>query len=56
MIKIKDFDFNNVLFDEKSYENILVYDILYETLIGAKPLLIRYNEINEFVKVYDGNR
>ena len=56
IIKIKDFDFNNVLFDEKSYENILVYDILYETLIGAKPLLIRYNEIDEFVKVCDGNR
>ena len=40
IIKIKDFDFDNVLFDEKSYENFLVYDILYETLIGAKQLLI----------------
>ena len=27
MIKIEDFDFNNVLWDEKSYINILIDDI-----------------------------
>ena len=26
--KIEDFDFGNILLDQKSYENILVYDIL----------------------------
>ena len=26
-VKIEDFDFNNILLEEKSYENILVYDI-----------------------------
>ena len=27
-----DFDFDNILIDEKSNENILVYDISYKTL------------------------
>ena len=40
--------------DEKSYENILVYDILYKTLIGAKPLLIRLGKVDGFIRVYDG--
>ena len=29
-----------VLMDEKSYGNILIYDILYKTLIGSKSLLL----------------
>ena len=28
-ITIKDFDLDNILIDEKSYKNILVYDISY---------------------------
>ena len=27
IIKIEDFDFDNILLDEKSHENILIYDI-----------------------------
>ena len=27
IIKIENFDFNNISIDEKSYKNILVYDI-----------------------------
>ena len=27
VIKIEDFDFDNILLDKKSYENILIYDI-----------------------------
>ena len=27
IIKIQDFDFNNILLDEKSSENILIYDV-----------------------------
>ena len=33
MIKLEDFDFDNILSNEKSYENILVDDILYKTLV-----------------------
>ena len=35
-IKFEDFDFDNILIAEKSYENIFVHDISYKTLIGAK--------------------
>ena len=38
--------------DENSYESILVYDILYKTLIGAKPLRIRLNKTDGFIRVY----
>ena len=33
IIKIEDFDFGSVLLDEKSFENILIYDVLNKTLI-----------------------
>ena len=42
--------------NEKSYENILVYDISYKTLIGAKLLRIRFEKINGFIRVYDQTR
>ena len=45
IIKIEDFDFDNILFDEKSCENIFIYDISYKTLIGAKPLCIRFDKV-----------
>ena len=53
IIKIEDFDLDNILIDEKSYEIILVYNISYKTLIGAKPSRIRFNEIYGFIRVYD---
>ena len=56
IIRIKDFNFDNFFLDEKSYENILIYDISYKTLIGAKPLLVRFNKIERFIRVYDGTR
>ena len=33
IIKFEHFDFNHIFVDEKSHENILVYDISYKTLI-----------------------
>ena len=39
--------------DQKSYENTLVYDILYKTFIGAKLLGIRFDKADEFIRVYD---
>ena len=38
IIRLENFDLENILVDEKSYKNILIYDILYKTLIGSKPL------------------
>ena len=56
IIKIEDFDLDNILIDEKSYKNILVYDILYKSLIDSKPLCTRFIEIDGFIRVYDGTR
>ena len=56
IIKIEDFDLNNILIDEKSYENILIYNILYKSLIDSKPLHIRFNKIDGSIRGYDGTR
>ena len=37
-IKLEDFDTDNILIDEKSHENILIYVILYKSLINLKSL------------------
>ena len=42
--------------DEKSQKDILIFDILYENLIGAKPLRIRFDKIDGFIRIYDGTR
>ena len=46
----------NILMDENSCENILNYDISYKTLIGSKPLHIRFDKIDGFIRFYDGSR
>ena len=51
IMRVIDIDFSDILLDEKSYENILIYDISYKTFIGAKPLRI---EIDRFIKNYHG--
>ena len=56
IIKTEDFDFDNILIDEKSYENILVDNISYKSLIESKPLRIRFDKIDEVIRVYDGTR
>ena len=53
LFKIEDFDFGNILKDEKSYKNILVYVISYKTLFGSKPLHVRFDEVDGFITVYD---
>ena len=56
IIKLEDFDLDNILIDEKSHENILIYDISYKTLIGSKPLRIRFDEIDGIIRIYNGTR
>ena len=56
-MRVIDTDFSNVLLNEKSYktyENILMYDISYKTFMGSKPLCIRFDEIDGFIKMHDG--
>ena len=54
--KIKDFDFDNTLIDKKSHKNVLVYKILHKIFNDYKPLRIRFDKIDGFIKVYDGTR
>ena len=55
IIKFEDFDLDNIIIDEESYENILVYNVSYKTLIGVKPLRIGFDKIHDLC-VYDGTR
>ena len=47
--KIEDFDLGNILIHEKLHENILIYNILYKSLIHSKPSRIRCNKIDGFI-------
>ena len=46
----------DILLDEKlykeKYQNILIYDISYKTSTGAKPLGIRFDKIDGFIKIH----
>ena len=55
IIKIEDVGID-ILIDEKSYKNILVYSVSYKSLIDSKPLRIRLDKIDGFIRVYDGTR
>ena len=54
IIKLEDFDFDNVLIDKKSYQNFPINDISYKTLIGPKSLRIRNDKAHGFIRIYDG--
>ena len=53
----RDIEFSDILLDEKlykeKYENILIYDISYQTSTGAKPLPIRFDKIDGFIKIHE---
>ena len=48
--KIEDFNLDNILTDEKSYENVLVYNVL------CNALIISFDKVDGFIRVYDGTR
>ena len=56
MIRIEDFDINDILIDDKPYENIFLYKISYKSLINSQPLRIRFEKIDGFVIVCDRTR
>ena len=56
IIKIEEFDFDNVLLYDKSYKNILIYDVFYKTLIGKKPLSIMFNKVDGFIRDCDATK
>ena len=56
IIKLEEFDLDNILIQEKSYKNILNYDISYKALIDPKPMCIRFDKMDGLNRVYDGIR
>ena len=53
IIKLGDVDIENISIDEKSHEKILIYGISCKTLIGSKPLQIRFDKIDGIIRIYD---
>ena len=44
----------DILLHEKIDDNFSVYDISYKSLMGPKPLEIRFDKIDEFIRILDG--
>ena len=40
-MRVSDIYFNDILLDQKSYENILIHDIRYKTFMSAKLLQVK---------------
>ena len=49
---IEALDVDNILVDEKSNENILIYDVLYKTPYGAKPICIIFDKVDGYIRKY----
>ena len=49
LIIMENFDFDNILLNEKSYGSILIYKTLSKTLTSEKLLRIIYNKVHESV-------
>ena len=45
-----DIGFSDILLNEKSYENISIFDISYTTFMGAKPLRIWFKRYIDLLK------
>ena len=43
-----------MLIYKKLYINTLVYNISYKNSIGTKLVCIRFNKVDEFIRLYDG--
>ena len=55
-MRVIDVGFINFSLEEKSYENILIYNISDKSFVAEKPLRIWFDKIGEFVKINDGFR
>ena len=55
-MRVIDVGFINFSLEEKSYENILIYNISDKSFVAEKPLRIWFDKIGGFVKINDGFR
>ena len=64
IINIKNFDSNNIKIDEKSYKNILIYDIGYVTIKdleyvkinSVNHLYLIFNKVSGYFEEINGNK
>ena len=56
MDRVSDFDLSDKKLYKEKHGNIFIYEIPYKTLMGAKPLRIRFNEIDGFINTHNGIR
>ena len=62
IINIEEIDPNNIKIDEKSYKNILIYNIVYVTIKkdlkihSANPLYLIFNKVNRYFEEINGNK
>ena len=56
IIRLEDFNIDIILIDKKPHKTILIYVISYTILISQKPLRIRFDKRNGFIRIYDGTR
>ena len=55
-MKVDDININNILLEEKSCKNFLVYKILCKKFMDGKPLPIRFDKVQIIIKIYGGIR
>ena len=55
-VGVIDINFSDILLNQKSYKNILTYDVSYKNFMGAELLRIWFEKVDEFIKIYDGIR
>ena len=58
IIKSEDFDFDNILIDKNLMKVfwLITFRTEFWSLTGPKPLRIRFDKIDGFIRVYDGTR
>ena len=56
IIKFEDFGYHNITLDEKSNENIFIFDVTYQTFVAAKSFHIRFHNIDGFIRAYVRSR
>ena len=56
VLRLRNFGYNKILLEEKSNENILIYDILCKNFMGSKRLGIWFEKIDGFIKIFTGIR
>ena len=56
IVNINDLNLNNILLDEKSCKNILLYGFTCKSIYRGKPLLLIFNKIEGYIRKNDSTK